>query len=328
MARVHCQPGTEVPGPSKKDLEEAEQKPWQVDNVSLDRKGKETNIVLELEGPDPLSDAALRVLGLEYGKSNTFGKSCCRYSGRMVCLRGTEFEGVWSPLAIKRRPDGGSTMSCWANYDSTAGWKPLTWGMRPHEAGSNVCIYDKATARGPHEDEQRRDRDGEGEQRRLAEKCLQAVANKGSLRVAPKLVLHTRATVFWVDEIDTVGQCFKANVFYELRARGIFERCINAEQQEEFLHVYGQSATQHPATLSNAVDEKDGAEETWTTVSTSRTHKDGLLDFCWKRRTTAIFSERMELIDFPLDIQELKVMLSREPWVCPVPGSEMLWQDP
>jgi len=272
----------------------AEQEVWKVESVSLiTRSGKTTHIEVELAGPGPLSDAVLTALALKHD-----GRSRGRYSGRMVCLRGTEFEGIWNPQAIKRRPDaegGGSIMSCWANYDSTAGWKPPTWGLRPHEAGSNVCIYDKSEAAGETPAAQ-----DEKEQ-----------AAGVSLRVAPKLVLHSRMTVFWIDEIDTVGQNFKASLFYELRARGIVKSCINAEQQEEFLQFYGLSAEQHPAALQNAVEVI--SLDTWSDVSTSST-QDGLLDFCWKGQATARFSERMELHEFPIDIQELQViLLLREP---------------
>lgn len=272
MNQLHSQPGE---APTVEDS--AEHDVWKVESVSLDRNGKETNIVVELAGPDPLSDASLRALALEYD-----GKSRGAYSGRMVCLRGTEFEGIWTPITIKRhKQGGGSTMSCWANYDSTAGWEPMTWGLRPHVPGSNVCIYDKATAAG------------------------ETSAAQDEMRVAPSLVLHSRMTVFWVDEIDTVGQSFKANFFYELRARGIVERGINAEQQEEFLRVYGLSAEKHPATLSNAVEEI--SLETWTSISQMQ---DGLLDFCWKGQSTAKLSESMELHLFPIDIQELQINLS------------------
>ena len=255
---------------------------WKVESVSLTRNGKATNIEVQLAGPHPLSDAALRALELEYDGRGT-------HSGRMVCLRGTEFEGIWTPTTIRRNMEsGGSIMSCWGNYDSTAGWKPLTWGLRPHEAGSNVCIFDKAEEAG--------------------REAPAAQDDTASLRVATNLVLHARATVLWVHAIDTVGQSVKANVYYELRARGIFERCINSEQQAEFLQVYGMSVEQHPATLSNAVEEI--SQETWTTVSASRMEgKASLLDVCWKRRTTAFFSQSMELHEFPFDVQELQVML-------------------
>jgi hypothetical protein len=254
---------------------------WAVTGVRLDRTGTETNIEVEVAGR--LDDPALKTLGLEYGRV----EHRSRYAGRMVVLAGTEYDGVWIPLGIAQTSTS-STLRLWAPYDSTDGWTGRKWRVEPltdmrREEGQTICI---AAA------------EPEG-----------SSPGAATLQIAPRIKLHTRATVFWIDKIDTVEQCFKAKVFWELRARALADYATTEEQRDEFLSVYGLSKDRSPGEFLNIVEQDAG--ETWFNLS-SGDHVPGKQDLCWKGNCTATFSERMELEDFPLDIQAFQVPSLKE----------------
>ena len=73
--------------------------------------------------------------------------------------------------------------------------------------------------------------------------------------------------------------------------------------------MYGLSKDRSPGEFLNIVEQDAG--ETWFNLS-SGGYVPGKQDLCWKGNCTATFSERMELEDFPLDIQAFQVPSLKE----------------
>lgn len=126
------------------------------------------------------------------------------------------------------------------------------------------------------------------------------------IRIAPRLALRSRLSIYDMIEIDTVNQSFRADLYSEIRIRGIskiydidFVKRVVIDMYEisqktlRFLHVreiFG--------------EEKDSEYMTETSD-----YSKGTFDYCFKRRFQASFTDRAELHDFPFDRQILKIRI-------------------
>jgi len=125
--------------------------------------------------------------------------------------------------------------------------------------------------------------------------------------MATPLVLHGRISIFNIFDVDTVGQMFRADAFFEIRLRGIALKDIKQQCVEEFL-----SAFDVPQGLVNFLHVVDitGEIEKWTEYKSSPIHPDTLNDYCLNYRIRASFSGQMVLHQFPFDQQELNIPLT------------------
>lgn len=122
--------------------------------------------------------------------------------------------------------------------------------------------------------------------------------------LAPPLVFHTRVSIFNIDAVDTVNQTFRADVFAELRLKYI----INCEDEEAILRLLEcyQAMVSHIDFLN--VAEVIGEKEVWSCFNSNQPGE--LLDYVMKIRLKAHFVEKMELENFPFDIQDLNIPIT------------------
>ncbi|OQR82066.1 hypothetical protein THRCLA_11169 [Thraustotheca clavata] len=117
------------------------------------------------------------------------------------------------------------------------------------------------------------------------------------------LIFHCRTTIYNIYRIETVGQTFDGDVFFELRLRLIALRHVPQEWVEELTSIVGISAK--TIDCLNIVS-RDGEPHHWTGYSPSTTCAEHQ-DFSFKVRLRGSFSEQFELTNFPFDQQELHV---------------------
>ena len=117
--------------------------------------------------------------------------------------------------------------------------------------------------------------------------------------IAPPLVFHSRMSWFHLDEINTVAQTFRADVYFEFRLRG-----ISSDPEEDLvrslLDAYG--FRDDMVEVMMAVDVID--QERWCALTNSST-RPGTFDYSLKLRVKAILAEQYELELFPFDEQDL-----------------------
>eukprot|EP00961_Rhodomonas_salina_P270460 3654123-Rhodomonas_salina.1 len=115
--------------------------------------------------------------------------------------------------------------------------------------------------------------------------------------IAPTLHFHCRTTFMSVNEIDTVTQSFKADVFIEFRARKIATDEVSQEIARYVLGSYGMQEA-----MFSFLNVLEMTEEAWTSMGTNIAP--GFVDLCTKRRIQARFADKMDLQKFPFDQQE------------------------
>ncbi|EQC26723.1 hypothetical protein SDRG_15452 [Saprolegnia diclina VS20] len=128
----------------------------------------------------------------------------------------------------------------------------------------------------------------------------------------PPLLLHCRTTIFNVYRIDTVGQTFDADVYFELRLRAIATPAVDEAWVTEVASAIGLS--EKTIDCLNVVSQ-DGSREMWCSYSI-RSMIPGHADYCFKLRLRGSFSEQLELQSFPFDTQQLHVI-----WTVNLPGT-------
>ncbi|KAF0701295.1 Aste57867_8224 [Aphanomyces stellatus] len=125
--------------------------------------------------------------------------------------------------------------------------------------------------------------------------------------ILPPLVAYCRTTIFNVFEIDTVRQAFSADVFFEVRFRGIAAKNFPESAVAalfETLHVNA-DVIECLNTISI-----DGEVQKWTSYGPSSRQPEAFMDYTFKLRFKACFSELLELQEFPFDQQSLHVSLT------------------
>lgn len=130
------------------------------------------------------------------------------------------------------------------------------------------------------------------------------VSNIKKIYLAPPLVFHTRISIFNIDAIDTVNQTFRADIYAELRLKYI-TNSEDKEAIEKLLECY--QANILTIDFLN-VAEIIGEKEIWSNFDLN--HPGEPLDYVIKVRLKAQFIERMELENFPFDIQDLNIPIT------------------
>ena len=119
--------------------------------------------------------------------------------------------------------------------------------------------------------------------------------------IAPPLVFHTRMSMFHLDEINTVAQSFRADVYIEYRLRGITSDPDEGLVKALF-DAYG--FREDMLELFMAIDVI--SMERWTSISPSSTVPN-TYDYALRLRARAIFAEQYELAEFPFDVQDMHI---------------------
>jgi hypothetical protein len=126
----------------------------------------------------------------------------------------------------------------------------------------------------------------------------------GRIYFAPTLVFHCLINIFNIVSIDTVNQTFHIDLYTELRLKYISDH----ENQEAILMLL----ECYQATLASIdflnVSEIIGEKEIWTKIEPNQPGE--LMDFAIKIRFKALFIEKLELEDFPFDLQDLNIPLT------------------
>jgi hypothetical protein len=128
----------------------------------------------------------------------------------------------------------------------------------------------------------------------------EATAN-AIVTIAPPLVFHTRMSLFHLDEINTVAQSFRADVYIEYRLRGITSDPDEGLVKALF-HAYG--FREDMLELIMAIDVI--SMERWSSISRSSTIPN-TYDYALRLRARAIFAEQYELAEFPFDVQDMHI---------------------
>jgi len=128
----------------------------------------------------------------------------------------------------------------------------------------------------------------------------EATAN-AIVTIAPPLVFHTRMSMFHLDEINTVAQSFRADVYIEYRLRGITSDPDEGLVKALF-HAYG--FREDMLELIMAIDVI--SMERWSSISQSSTVPN-TYDYALRLRARAIFAEQYELAEFPFDVQDMHI---------------------
>lgn len=148
-----------------------------------------------------------------------------------------------------------------------------------------------------------------------------------TIRFAPPLVFKARCTIYSIREVDTIQQCFQADVYCELCLRGISE-IDSSEIIGELLGIY--QVSQQMIQLMNG----DGDLELWTGIRPTETiactpssssASGQLYDYSFKFRSKGSFGEEFELHEFPFDVQDLSIVVSllqSHEWVALEPNEE------
>jgi hypothetical protein len=121
---------------------------------------------------------------------------------------------------------------------------------------------------------------------------------------APTLVFHCLVNIFNIVAIDTVNQTFQIDLYTELRLKYI---CDHEDKDAVLKLLECYQATLPTIDFLN-VSEIIGEKEIWTKIEPNQPGE--LLDLAIKIRFKALFIERMELEDFPFDLQDLNIPLT------------------
>ena len=127
---------------------------------------------------------------------------------------------------------------------------------------------------------------------------------KPRIYLAPPLVWHCLVNIFNIVAIDTVNQTFHVDFYAELRLKYV----ANHEDKDAILKLLECYRTPLAAIDFLNVSEPISEMEVWTSMGSNLPGE--LFDFIVKIRFKAIFIERMELEDFPFDLQDLNIPLT------------------
>lgn len=117
--------------------------------------------------------------------------------------------------------------------------------------------------------------------------------------IAPPLIFHTRITIFSINEIDTITQSFNSEFLVELRLKSVID-FENIEVVSSLLSCY-----QYNDDFINFLNIREVTDDKqiWRKLEYIEDKKN--YDFVIQIRQRSIIEERMELEDFPFDIQDL-----------------------
>jgi hypothetical protein len=139
---------------------------------------------------------------------------------------------------------------------------------------------------------------------------------KPQVCIAPPLYFYCRTTLFGIDKIDTVNQSFQCDLYVELRLRNIIDTEDN-EAIDALMKSYNIGLSYIDfLNVSEIIGEKENwsaFSDNWETVHQRTTNDSkviGLKDYSIKIRMKAIFSEQMEVENFPWDVQTMNICLT------------------
>jgi hypothetical protein len=198
----------------------------------------------------------------------------------LICIEGSKkYGGLWSVFQIENQ-----FISCFSSHDTKQTcdtiWNRQYYLHKPktvHCTESNLQL--------------------------LLGECPELPSPR--IYLAPPLVWHCLLNIFNIVAIDTVNQTFQVDFYAELRLKYV----ANHENQDALLKLLECYRTPIAAVDFLNVAEPIGEKEVWTSMGSNNNPGD-LLDFIIKIRFKAIFIERMELEDFPFDLQDLNIPLT------------------
>lgn len=129
-------------------------------------------------------------------------------------------------------------------------------------------------------------------------------SSKGKIYLAPTLVFHCLISIFNIVAIDTVAQTFQIDLYTELRLKYL----TNHEDVDAIMKLLECYRATIPTIDFLNVSEPISEREIWTAIEPNLQGE--LNDFVIKIRFKAIFIEKMELEDFPFDLQDLNIPLT------------------
>lgn len=197
----------------------------------------------------------------------------------LLCVRGNEdckeATGIWQVVSVE-----GSSLVCRFPHTKKDSFSE-TFGtntqlLKPEGKGHNIFLsYNGEYNKGP------------------------AVAF-----LAPPLEFNCRVSIFSIDSIDTVNQTFRTDFYTELRLRALTDM-EDTEGVEDLMACYSMSLSFIDFLNVSEMFDK----EVWTAFATN-SRSTGSCDYIIKIRTKASFSDRMELQEFPWDMQDLNIPLT------------------
>ena len=207
------------------------------------------SLQLAVHFTQPFKSGSLPV-GVNAGNKARRGRSS--NSGHLLAITGHEYRGLWPILCVE---PGESTIRCSVRKYDGEEWvqNPYDLAVPNSEAETpNVCVTEPLgvaiTTRSP------------------------AVA-----WIPPPLTFHARMTVFAVDDIDTVRQTFRANLFLEMRLRGL-SSMDDRDLVKHVLQAYDFNAAM--VEVLNVVEEISPPEK-WESFGTNH-EDDQIFDYCFK----------------------------------------------
>lgn len=121
-------------------------------------------------------------------------------------------------------------------------------------------------------------------------------------KITPKHTVQTRVVFLKLSDIDTVKEQFAADVFVESRWR---EKSLDHGKENDNMDF---SKYWHPKLIVQNVI-STSKDNVWKTLEFG---KNGEAFIVEKRRIKGIFTENLELQDFPFDLQDLSIVLTSE----------------
>ena len=125
------------------------------------------------------------------------------------------------------------------------------------------------------------------------------------VRLAPCLTFSCRATLITISAVDTVAQTFDADIVCEFKLMGL-SLCQQQNAAEEALGVYGIYADMFQILNGGATS---GETDRWANFEPCGSIP-GSYSYTFKFRTKGSFSEELELMSFPFDVQSLSVSVA------------------
>jgi hypothetical protein len=219
----------------------------------------------------------------------------------LLVVSSTRFAGIHR--CIHAEADGMGVLCFVPPYEGSA-FKSSDWIVRtPGKAGVNLCSTPVSSLYPPAVPEDLQDGVTVHRSPQPISPSTTEV-QESFVSIAPPLHFHVRMNMFHLDEINTVAQTFRADVYVEFRLRSITsepdEHLVN-----ELLRCYG--FRENMLELMMTVEKLE--EERWSALTSSST-RPGTYDYTLKLRTKAVFAEQYELESFPFDEQDLHVCVT------------------
>jgi hypothetical protein len=181
----------------------------------------------------------------------------------------------------------GMCVLCFVKKYEGSSFEPVLWRVQvPKNGETNVCIGTKG---------------------RVAEMEAEGVGHRtqeSMVSIAPPLRFHSRMTMFHLDEINTVAQTFRADVFCEFRLRG-----ISFDPDENLVKTLLEAYAFREDMLEVMMATEIISQERWSDLTKSGTFPRAY-DYSLKMRTRAVFAEEYELQEFPFDEQDLQICVT------------------